>query len=334
VPLRRLIGVFVVAIVTACAPGDRTSPGAPLDKVRAVVLPILFTAPFHIAAAEGYFEDEGLDVEFVRLTRNIDAIPALVQGDLDVGAGQLTVAMLNAMAAGARIRVVIDSGHLAADGCTFNGIVVRSELLEDGELIDPERLRGRRLEVDMALPQAYWLDGALRSVGIAFDEMEIVNVPTAATVDAFLNNAYDITSVSEPRVTQMVRTGEGTVWLGVEEIFPDYPQNLVFFGPSFLDERPEVAERFVAAYLRAIRQYNRGKTERNLEIMEASLRLSREELMSACWVSMHDDGEVPSSGLVGYQSWALERGLVERVMGDDELVDRRFIQAAGARPAR
>jgi NitT/TauT family transport system substrate-binding protein len=333
-PLRRVAASILALSVTACAPNDGVSPGATPDKVRAVVLPLLFTAPFHIAAAEGYFADEGLDVEFVRLTRNIDAIPALAQGEVDVGAGQLTVAMLNAMSGGAHIRVVVDSGHLAADGCTFAGIVARRELLENGEMVDAERLRGRRLEVDVALPQAYWLDGALRSVGLGFDDMEIVNVPTAATVEAFLNDAYDLTSVTEPRITQMVGTGEGAVWLGVEELFPDYPQNLVFFGPSLLDERPEVGERFIAAYLRGIRQYNQGKTERNLEILESALRLSRDELTAACWASMHDDGEVPAAGLTGYQEWAVAQGLIEQVMPEDEILDRRFIEAASVRPSR
>jgi len=332
--LRRVVGLMMLFSLAACAANDGGVPGPSLDKVRAVVLPILFTAPFHIAAAEGYFADEGLDVEFVRLARNIDAIPALAQGDVDVGAGQLTVAMLNAMSAGARIRVVADTGHLAAAGCTFAGIVVRSELLRNGEVTDAEQLRGRRLEMDVALPHAYWLDNALRSVGLGFDDMELVNVPPAATVEAFLNGAYDLTSVTEPRVTQMTQAGQGSVWLGIQELFPEYPQSVLFFGPSLLDERPEVGERFIAAYLRAIQQYNEGKTPRNLELMEAALRLSRDELLAACWVSMHDDGRVQTTPLTGYQEWAVEQGLIERVMPEGEFLDRRFLEAANARLAR
>jgi NitT/TauT family transport system substrate-binding protein len=318
--------------LAGCSGANETENAATPDKVRAVVLPILFTAPFHIAAAEGYFEDEGLDVEFIRLTRNIDAIPALAQGDVDVGAGQLTVAMLNAIAGGARIRVVADVGHLAADGCTFAGIVARKELFDSAGTIDAERLRGRRLEFDIALPHAYWLDAALGSLGLRLDDMEIVDVPTAATVDAFLNGAFDITSVSEPRVTQMTETGVGEVWLGIEELFPGYPQSLVFFGRTFLDERPEVGERFMAALLRGIRQYNEGKTQRNLEIMESALRLSRDELTAACWVSMHDDAHVVPAGLIDYQRWALQQDLIERVLAADEFLDLRFLDGGDSGP--
>jgi len=332
--LGRLLASCLLVWLPACASGDVGPERPTLDKVRAVVLPILFTAPFHIAAAEGFFEDEGLDVEFIRLTRNIDAIPALAQGEVDVGGGQLTVAMLNAIAGGSRIRAVVDSGHLAADGCTFAGVVVRSELLREGRVTDAEQLRGRRLEVDLVLPHAYWLEGALRTVGLGFDDMELVNVPAAATVEAFLSHAYDLTSVTEPRITQMVQTGQGAVWMGVQELFPDYPQSLLFFGASLLDERPEVGERFTAAYVRAIRQYNEGKTPRNLEILESALRMSRADLTTACWVSMDDDGHIPLAGLTGYQQWVMQRGLLDRVMPEEELIETRFIDAAIARLAR
>jgi len=332
IPLRpvQLLGLLVSLCLllppVACAPADDDAP--PPDHIRAVVIPILLTAPIHIAQQEGYFADENLEVEFVRLTRNIDAIPALTQGQVDVGAGQLTIAMLNAIAGGARVRAVAGNGHLALDGCTFNGIVVQRDLVEGNESMGPELFRGRKVELDIALPHAYWFDKVLQPAGLTLEDLEIVNVPTAATVDAFSTKAFDATAVTEPRITQILASGQAVLWNGTQEVVPDYQQNLIFFGSNLLDERPEVGERFVKAILRGIEQYNLGKTERNLEILEGAMRLSREELTAMCWVSMHADGTMHPEGFYGYQEWAMQRGLVDRVLSTDELIDSRFLDGA------
>jgi NitT/TauT family transport system substrate-binding protein len=324
-----LVAVLLLPLA-ACSAARETATHTP-DAVSAVVIPVLFTAPFYIAQAEGYFADENLDVELVRLARNIDAIPALAQGEVSVGAGQVTVAMLNAMAAGADIRIVGGTGHLAAGGCTFHGFVVRRELVPDDGVVDTEALRGRRAEVDIALPHAFWLDRALQPLGLEIADLELVDVPMAALVDAFLGDAYDLTGLDEPRLTRLLASGDAVLWKATQEIAPDYPQSVLFFGPDLLEERPEVGKRFLSAYRRAIRQYNRGKTPRNLDILSAAMGLSRDELAAMCWVAMDDDARVRTAGLGDYQRWALQRGLVERVLPDEELVDERFGMQASSR---
>jgi len=324
-----LICICLLLPLVACGPAEDDAPPPP-DHVRAVVIPILLTAPIHIAQQEGYFADENLEVEFVRLTRNIDAIPALAQGQVDVGAGQLTIAVLNAIAGGARIRAVAGTGHLAADGCTFHGIVVQRDLMEGSGSAGPELFRGRSVELDIALPHAYWFEKVLQPAGLTLEDLEIVNVPTAATVDAFKTGAFDVTAVTEPRITQILESGQAVLWNGTQDVVPDYQQNLIFFGSNLLDERPEVGERFIKALLRGIEQYNLGKTERNLEILEGAMRWSKDELTTMCWVSMHSDGRMHPEGFAGYQEWAMQRGLVDRVLSTDEIIDARFLDSANA----
>jgi NitT/TauT family transport system substrate-binding protein len=328
--VRRLLVVAVLVAISAC-PAARETPARRPDEVTAVVIPVLFTAPFYIAQAEGYFADENLDVEFVRLARNIDAIPALAQGEVSVGAGQVTVAVLNAIAAGADIRVVGGTGHLAADGCTFHGFIVRRELVTGGGAVDAEVLRGRRVELDIALPHAYWLDRALQPLGLEIADLEVVDLPMTALVDAFHAGTYDLTGLDEPRLTRLLASGDAVLWKATQQIVPDYPQSVLLFGPDLLEERPDVGRRFLSAYRRAIRQYNQGKTPRNLDILSTAMRLSRNELAAMCWVAMDDDARIRTAGLGDYQRWALQRGLVNRVVADDELVDRRFTAEAPGR---
>jgi len=328
--LRSALFLCMVLPLVACA-SDDTGAERQADKIRAVVPPFLTSAPFYIAAAEGFFAAENLDVEFVRLARYVDGLPALAQGQVDVGVGQLTVSVLNAMSGGARIRAVAGSGHLEPDGCAFMGVVVRQGLFGDGQALDPDLLRGSRARIDLVVPQAYWLDRALQSQGLTLNDLEAVNVPAAAMVDGFIGNSFDIVVPTEPQLTRLARfSDESVLWRSIGETDPGYQVSLVFFGPTLLDERPGIGNRLLIALARGMRQYRLGKTERNLDILEQATQLSREELTAMCWVPIDSDGRVRAEGFAGYQQWAEERGLVDRILTDEEMIDRRFLTAANA----
>lgn len=321
---------LILTLALSCSPGPDDS-ARPADQVRAIVPPFLSSAPFYIAAAEGFFADENLDVEFVRLARNIDGLPALAQGEVDVGTGQLTVSVLNAMSGGARIRAVAGSGYVAPEGCAFMGIVIRRDMLAETELADPALLRGRRVRMNLVLPEAYWFAKALLPAGLTLEDFEAVNVPPAAMVDGFVHGSYDVLVPSEPRLLQLAQLSDDAVlWRSIGEVDPDYQVSMVFFGPTLLDERPDVGERFLAALVRGMRQYQLGKTDRNLDILEQATKISRQELISACWALMDGDGRIRAKGFAGYQAWATERGLLDRILTEDELTDRRFLRAANS----
>ena len=72
--------------------------------------PFLSYAPFFVAQAEGFFADEGLEVEFVSISRAAVALPALVHGDIDVFAARVMPSFLNLIARGGQIRFVASKG--------------------------------------------------------------------------------------------------------------------------------------------------------------------------------------------------------------------------------
>jgi NitT/TauT family transport system substrate-binding protein len=317
--------------IAACSESDgTTTEGKSPDKVRAVVLPFLTAAPFYIAAEEGYFAEQNLEVEFVKLARNVEAIPALAQGEVDVGFGQLTLTVLNAMARGARIRLVAGTAYLAPDACDNNGLVVRRDLVESGRLSRPEQLIGLRVELDALLPTAYYVDRLLQPTGHTIDELDIVNLPPPTQVDALAAGTIDVAVLTEPYLTRLEQSGTAVVWRGTKEIVPDYQLSSVMFGPTLLDERPEIGERFMVAFRKAMQQYELGKTPRNLEIVARGSGLSVDILRDICWPTYRKDGSVGTEGLMGYQEWLESRGLLDHVIPQEDLVDRRFVVQANA----
>lgn len=95
---RRIAGLLSAAAVLAAASGcgalgdgqpvATSQPAAP-EKIfiKVGVLPVVDVAPLHIAMRNGYFKEEGLEVETVVVQGGAAAIPGLVQGSLDITFG-------------------------------------------------------------------------------------------------------------------------------------------------------------------------------------------------------------------------------------------------------
>ena len=82
------------------------------------------------------------------------------------------------------------------------------------------------------------------------------------------------------------------------------------------------------AYLKAVGQYNGGKTERNLEILVRHTGLGRELLKEACWPTLRDDGRINVKGVLDFQAWALARGFIDAPVREDQFWDPSFVEYA------
>jgi len=335
-PSRRhalVAGLCLALVAGSCSAPDDPSTGAP-DRVTAVVLPYLTLMPFYIAAEEGYFAEQNLDVDFLRLGRNQDFMAALAQGDVDVTAGMLALNELSLVASGARLRVVAALNELSPDGCAYLAIVARRELLESGALQDREQIRSLRFDISPFVPLGYTMDELLRTFDLTLDDVDTVDLPPPAAVEMLRRGDIDVTADAEPFVSTHIATGEAVIWRSLAELTEDYVSSVLMFGPTLLDERPEVGARFTTAILKAVRQFRQGKTPRNLSIAEAALGLTPAQLELACWPVPSDDARVRASAFLGYQQWLVARGLLDRVLAEDELLDHRFIDLANAELAR
>jgi len=331
--IQTLLLLFGALVTVSCGAGpDRSAPA--LDHVRVVVLPYLTHTPFYIADEERYFEEQGLDVEFLRLGRNQDIMSALAYGDVDVAAGMLTLNELGLSASGARVRMVAALGVAAPGGCTLLGFVARRELAESGALEDPARLRTLRFDVQTVLPFGYFLDQVLQPYGLTSADLQIVDVPPPAAVESLRTGVIDVSADSEPFLSYHAAAGASVVWKGVEEIVPGYVTSVMMYGPGLLDERPDVGRRFMLAMVKAARRFREGKTARNIDTVVRSTGLEREQVETMCWPSPPEDGRIDPAVFRGFQKWALDRGLLARVLADEELFDQRFVDFANAELAR
>ena len=321
---------LVAGLQASCSPpGD--APSAPAsDKVKVSVFPYLGYLPFFIARDEGYFRDNHLDVEFVNASSSAGALPLLIHGDIDIHAGTVTAGLLNAINRDANIRLVADKGYFGASRHAYHAIMVRPDLVESGAINDPARLKGLRVAETPADIMQYMLDVLLASVGLTLDDLRFGDIPPAVQMDALANGAIDLTPVSEPWVTRFLESGSAVIWKTGPEVTPNFQYAVIAFGPSLLGENRDVGKRFMLAWLQAVRQYNQGKTDRNLEIASRQTGLDIELLRKMAWPLIRSDGRVELKGIRDFQTWCVEKGFQDRPVPDDRIYDPAFVEFANA----
>lgn len=307
---------------------------ADLAVVRVRTMPLFSYSLLHIAESEGYFAQEGLRVEFVEMDATAAVVPALMRGDIDVLPGVISPGLLNAIARGARIRVVAGQTQLVQRDCSFMGLVVSRALAGSDALTRPDALRGRRLAVNRAFATNYLLERTLAPLGLTPADFQDVDVPDALQGDVLRTGRVDIAVVGQPWLHRVLAAGNGVLWKAFEDASPDFHYSVVAYGPGLLDRNPEVGLRFMTAYLRAIRQIDRGKTDRNMGIVAAVTGLDRETIAGACWPIVREDGAVNGAGLLDFQAWALAKGLVDRPLPLSQMLDDRFVTRASGRLAK
>jgi len=314
------------AAITPPAQEEATAP----ILLKVAVAPFLSYAPFYIAEAEGYFDEQGLDVEIVRVTRSSDAIASLVQGQLDVAGFPVSSALINAIVRDSSIKIVASKERLVEQTCVYSGIIARSGSgISDASEINPEILRTLKFDITPTGVSGFVLDTLLQRYGLSLDEITLADTPNAAaTLDGMLQGTVDVAAMTEPWITRARSTGAGDVWLARGEVAPDNQLAIVAFGPTLLKDNPQAGERFMVAYLQAVRRFSEGMTESTLALLEKELELDPSLLSIMCPPYIPLDGAINAQSIIDFATWALARDLIDAPITVEQFWEPRFVEYA------
>lgn len=299
------------------------------DTIKVAVVSYLSYAPIFVAQEEGFFAAEGLAVELLSVTRISTAIPALVQGDIDVLPAAIMPSYFNIINRGGLMKVVAGKGYNSSEGCAYSGIMARRKLLESGELSSARDMAGRRVSTERTSPSYYRFNKFLVAADLTLDDLTVIDIPAAAKFDAFKSGALDVATASEPWITRYERAGDALLWSRTSNHLPGFQFGYLLFGKNLLEDNIEAGERFILAYLKAVRHLNaEGKSEQHIDVLEKYTGLDRDLLAEACWAPLRNDGRAQPESLEEYQHWALEQGLIDFIAPIDLLYEPRFIDRA------
>lgn len=313
---------FAAAIaLSGCA--EHAERNEALPKVRVSFNPHLSWGPLMIAQAEGFFRDEGLQVELVPALQVEETLVALITGNIDVRPGPLHAAFLSAVAQGAPVRIAAGSGVLEPGSCTYFGIVLRPGLDTSGTpQID-------KLRTSQDGSTRYVVNRMLQRRGISLDKIETNRVENAVLAMALANGSLDAAAVTEPSLTRVAKAG--TLWLSAEDAVPGYQWSVLAFGERLLVRERDLGLRFLRAYHRGVAQFRQGKTDRNVAILAEGTGETPEHTREACWPTFTADSRVNWHSIDEFQRWALTQGFMEQTVSLSQAYDSTLVAETAPR---
>jgi len=217
-------------------------------------------AGIFIALGQGYFKEEGLDVQLVEARVSTDQVALLVAGELDYGHSPPAAILYNAASRNVGLKVVANDSLIPQTTSLSSGFVIRTDLLDSGAVRSPSDLKGRT----MGLPGAantteVYLDRLMRQGGLTFDDADTTVVPGFPDMVAALKNgAVDGAFLVEPFITVAEAQSAARLAYPISQVYPGASAYALLMGSKFAQEQREAANRFMVAYIRGQRDFYRA----------------------------------------------------------------------------
>lgn len=214
-------------------------------KLRVLVGPVMFE-PTYIGVQQGFFAQEGLDVEVVTGGTAAQQIPQIVSGDVDIAATG-GVSLIAAVQKGIPVRAIMGLQNAVTEPIT-SGILVR----QDSDIQDYGDLAGKVVGLQ-ALNETTHAATLLAAedAGVDIDSVEFVQLPLPNLNDAVLSGQVDAVYNIGSFFPAGLGMGLRTIGSPAAEFLTGGPNVLWFTSQQFIGQNPAVVEAFVRAMTRA-----------------------------------------------------------------------------------
>lgn len=307
-----LIPIFALVLVLgACSSKNEGKPSkenntpeatipsgdlAPLENKEKVVIAedgAASGAGFYIATEKGYFADYNIEVEFAQFSNSDDMLPALAAGEVDIAGGVSTASFFNAIAQGIDVKIIADKGH-NVPGKSYFTFVIGNHMVD--EIKDYADFKGKKIAVSSHNSiDEYIFEEMIKHGGLTKDDVEFVLMSDfGSMLGAIDGETIDAALSIEPLITQGVENGFHVRFKDATDYAPESQIALVLGSPNFMNVEQDVSLRFMAAYLKGVRDYNDAfikgiDKDEIIEIMTKHTAMQDPEL----WEKVHVTGLDP-----------------------------------------
>ena len=259
--MNRSAGTFVIAALAALA--TLVSPAAAQDKVKVGVFPVSSTLPYFVAVERGFFKEQNIETEMVRLIGGPPNVAAMITNQIDAAAVLVTIEGMNAniKKPGVAMYISVNSQNKTYQMEQF----VARKGLEAKTIAD---LKGKKIMSAPGPANVTMAKAALAAVGLKDGDYSIDQLDMGQHVNAMTAGTFDAGYTLEPNASTMRKLGVATtIEAGViaHYILGDPNANAFVGGcaltTDFIKSRPDVAKRFTAAWEKAARLINENPEE-------------------------------------------------------------------------
>ncbi len=312
---------------------------AEMDKVAVGYTQTATDIGLYVADKRGYFKDENIDFNLVLLDSAARMIAPIASGDLQVVAGAPSASFFNAVARGIDIRIVADKVS-TPPGRPSQTLIVRKDLVDSGRVKSIADLKGMKFANGApGTGASVTLERMLATGGLKLSDIELVSLAFPQMVVALANKAVDAALPAEPATTQAVERGFATKLLGDDVAYPNHEIAVIYFTGKFVGEKPDVAKRFLKAFLRGVRDHDDAlgpdgklvgeKGEAIINILNEYTPIKDPQFyrnfpLAAC----NPDGTINVESIATDLAAFKAQGLIEGDVDLAKVVDTRFLDAA------
>ena len=313
--------ILALTVLTGC--GDSASG---LTKVRLQeVAHSIFYAPMYVAIEEGYFEEEGLDVELTNGNGADKVMTAMIAGEADIGfmGPESTIYTFNE----GNDDYAVNFAQLTQRAGNF--LVGRT----DDANFSWQDLRGKIVVGGRAggMPQMvfeYILK--MNNIDPSKDLTIIQNIDFGVTAEAFVSGTGDYTVEFEPHATSIEQEGAGKVIasLGVDSGY--VPYTCFSALGSYIDANPEIIRSFVKGIQKGLDYVNSHTSEEIAEIIQPQFEETDFETLKTIVERYHEQDTWKTDTIFTEEAFELlqnileEAGVLEKRVDYDVLVTTEF----------
>lgn len=242
-----------------------------------------------VAEAQGYFEEQGLQVETRNFGSGVDVSQAVVSGDLQIGASSIEPV----------VQAASEGANFAIIGSYANRLTV--SMVTPKSIESAADLRGKNLGIqDVGAFREVMTRMVLQTEGLTPDDVNYRPVESNAYIGALLSGQISSAILQTEQTVEVMNQDQGFHELvDLYELEPDYYYGTYFVDKDWLAQNEDTAVRFLTAITKAHRfmYENRDKT---VEIVAETTGFDQEVIDSAY-----------ETVLVEHEAFPVDEGLEE-----------------------
>lgn len=281
--------------------------------------------PVYIAESLGYFEDEGLDVEFVIYKDGPIAFQGMHAGDSQF-CMLSTEPVLRAYEEGLKSKIIIptvkNKQYMFA---TAEGISSVADL------------KGKAIFGGMpgSAPYSFVLS-LLEKSGLDKNDVEWINMEYGAALTALdsgnISGAYfdsiyrkDLEKINANILIDTSNPEEHKELYGTEF----YESQMVTVTEDYAKENPETVQKFVNAVVKGIEWQNNHSNEEIVELVDPMFEgKDLKDTIDVLKLSLTTDGKYSEEGYKAIEDFCLEQGLIKERIGYENIIDMEYVDKA------
>lgn len=317
-----MVGLLGILSIAGCA---KKEAAVDSEKTKITISEMRGESWIPVYAAEmlGYFDEEGLDPEWVVFKDGPIAFQGMHAGDSDF-CMLSTEPVLRAYDEGLESKIILST--------------VKNKqyiLASKPEITSIDQLKGKAVFAGMpgSAPYSFVLS-ALESAGLGENDVEWVNMEYGAALAALGNGVLDaaffdgiyINELNGLNANILINTSDEATH---EALYGSkyYESQMVTVTKKFAEENPETVQKFVNAVKRAM-QWQEQHTDEELAALVSPMFDGRDmvEIVSILRSTLSNDGYFSKEGYESIEKFCLDQGIISKPVGYENIIDMSYIE--------